>query len=278
MLIQVFFLANSHSAPPGYSNHEVVTFDSAPYTYEPTPFAIKQANKLGKEPAGKEEPVVPLVGYLEKPDGDGPHPAVVLLHACIGITVHDAWWSANLAAWGYVVLTVDSFAPRGVEYLCDGRSLTPAPWHRALDAYGAREYLAGLPFVDETSISVMGLSHGGMTILELIKEKPFASSGLEPFNAAVALYPLCGAPEPVRNPTLILIGSEDNWTPAIQCEEYAAGVEGPISVDLVVYAGAHHLFDYPDIDTEELGKTLRTHPEASQLSQQAARDFLAQHN
>src|SRR5499426_4638624 len=54
-----------------------------------------------------------IQGYLAKPEGAGPFPAVIGLHGCAGMLgatkrkLVDA-----LVGWGYVVLLVDSFATR----------------------------------------------------------------------------------------------------------------------------------------------------------------------
>ena len=60
----------------------------------------------------------PLQGYLRQPGGVGPSPAVVLLHSCHGDWKRiDQSWGKQIAAWGYVVLTVDSLGPRGTQDL-----------------------------------------------------------------------------------------------------------------------------------------------------------------
>jgi len=48
-----------------------------------------------------------------------------------------------------------------------------------------------------------------------------------------------------RVPTLILIGSADDWTPAAACQQMVAGARGRRSahVQIVVYPRAHHEFD-----------------------------------
>ena len=260
-----------------FKNASKVHFESVSFEYQPTPFAIRQAQKKGQKPETKTESSVPIFGYLEKPNGDGPFPAVVLLHTCYGLSAHDEFWSKKLVGWGYVVLTVDSLSPRGIEYLCDGRSIKPAPWHRALDGYGAKAFLSRQPFIDENRIGVMGMSHGGMALLEIIKQSTLEGQNLKPFDAAVAYYPLCGSPEPHNTPTLILIGSEDSWTPAIQCEEYLAGMESPHQLELKVFPGAHHLFDYPDIDTIELGKIIRSDPVAAVEADKLVEQFFNQY-
>ena len=45
-------------------------------------------------------------------------------------------------------------------------------------------------------------------------------------------------------PTLILVGSADDWTPAAACQQMVAGARGRSArVQIVVYSGAHHEFD-----------------------------------
>src|ERR1700759_4312484 len=76
----------------------------------------------------------PLQGLLRRPAGSGPFPAVVLLHSCNGNWKRlDERWGKQLAPWGYVTLTVDSFGPRGIDNTCSSGS----PTDMAFDAYRA---------------------------------------------------------------------------------------------------------------------------------------------
>ena len=56
---------------------------------------------------------------LFKPDGEGPFPAVVIMHDCSGLGPRSsgspARWARELLQQGYVVLIPDSFSPRGVQ-------------------------------------------------------------------------------------------------------------------------------------------------------------------
>ena len=54
-----------------------------------------------------------LKGKLTKPQGNGPFPAIVMLHGCRGIDKAQDAWAERFATWGYVALQVDSYAPRG---------------------------------------------------------------------------------------------------------------------------------------------------------------------
>ena len=186
-------------------------------------------------------------------------------------------WSKKLVSWGYVVLSVDSFTPRGFEYVCDGRiggGATTTPWRRALDAYGAKRYLSTRSFVDPARIAVMGLSHGGMTVLETIKKSTSEGLTMKPFQAAIAFYPLCSKPEPINTPTLILTGSEDSWSPAELCAQLVGKLQPQHEITLEVIDGAHHAFDHPGIDIVELGYIVRSNPKAAAQASQMSRKFL----
>ena len=90
-----------------FENAEAVEFESVPYTYPLSPFKVKQAKKKGITLNPEVEPSIPLKGFLDKPEGAGPHPAIVVMHGCAGITEQVESWSDRFVGWGYVVLTVD---------------------------------------------------------------------------------------------------------------------------------------------------------------------------
>lgn len=267
--------AESAFSAPIFSGAEKVDFDSVAYTYPPSPFKVKQAKKLGIPVETKMEPGIPLNGYLAKPVGEGPFPAVVLLHSCAGITELNELWSDRLVAWGYVVLTIDSLTPRGEKYICGRTEAVPA-WNRSLDAYGAKRYLSSQSFVDSSRIAAMGMSHGGNVVLQVIKESTTKYLAMEPFQAAVALYPYCQKPEPINTPTLILIGAADQWVSAEECVQFLDGIPLPHKMTLKVFPGAHHVFDQPGMDMVEQGKINRYHPEASKQTIKMVREHFGE--
>jgi dienelactone hydrolase len=206
-----------------------------------------------------------LMGRLKKPDGDGPFPAVVLLHGCGGISPkRDHRWAERLSGWGYVTLQVDSFRPRRLSSVCaySGRDAADILQQRVTDAYDAKRYLAGLPFVDRSRIAVMGWSQGGATTLQTLYQKAD-----DPFRAAIAFYPSCRRIlTGLNSPLLILIGEADDWTPAGRCVEMIPKEQAASEVTLKVYPGAYHGFDTLDANTNVRGSTgmhhLQYHPEA----------------
>ena len=261
---------------PVFEGAEVVEFESVFYTYPPSPFKVKQAEKLGIELELITEPSIRLTGYLAKPEGEGPFPAVVFMHGCEGIWEATEVWSDRLVAWGYVVLSVDSLTPRGEKYIC-GRITAANYWVRVLDAYGAKRYLSTRPFVDPTRIAVMGMGYGGDAVLRSIKQSTSTGLDMRPFRAAVAFYPICGEPEQIDTPTLVLIGSADHWgTWAEDCVRYLDRLPPPHEMTLKVFPGAHHVFDHPGLDFEDNGLIVRSDPEAAAEAIRMTREFLSE--
>jgi dienelactone hydrolase len=189
--------------------------------------------------AGQRDPVQ---GYLTRPKGRGPFPAVVLLHTCLGLPQERASIGERIAGWGYVALFVDDFATRGLKETC------AVDFSQALpDAYGALVYLARLPYVDSSRIAAIGFSQGGDTALKIATGGAGGGGEGAAFKAAAAFYPPCAnlAGARLMIPTLILVGEKDEVTPALDCAELAKQ-QAPGMVKFVVYPGAAHAFDLPE--------------------------------
>ncbi len=222
-----------------------------------------------------------LPGELTMPKGAGPFPAVILLHGCRGIPPAAREWLLEYASWyadhGYAGLILDSFAPRGVSTLCSGVG-EPTPFTRAVDAYRALEYLAGLGSIDPRRVMLQGHSHGGATVLTALAEITAEVAGTPlRFAAGVAYYPPCAySPAEFYAPVLILIGEKDDWTPAAACQQlYARQQAQPGRVRLFVYPGATHVFDVnAPPRRNEYGKDLAYDPDASRDAARRVEGFL----
>jgi dienelactone hydrolase len=199
-------------------------------------------------------------GLLVAPDGDGPFPAVVMLHGCSGLWTKSgklrrrpAFWSQYLSARGYLVLMADSFRPRGLGSLCSVRERPVLPnRERPFDAYGALAFLQARSDVDPARVALIGWSNGAMTMLWTVMEEASARpAGLtHDFRAAVGFYPGCTAVLrrgfATRIPTLLQLGGADDWTPAKPCLRLVAKAKkARIPIDADVYPGAYHNFDHP---------------------------------
>jgi dienelactone hydrolase len=229
---------------------------------------------LSSQTAGQPQDIPATVF---KPEGQGPFPAVVILHDCSGLGQGSSGapfrWSRFLEAEGYVTILPDSFTPRGMpKGVCDisvsvQQRATAGYATRARDAYAALRFLRSADYVGGMPIGVMGGSHGGSSTLStLVVAVP---EGVKGFAAGIAFYPGCGALFGKWNvarefrdhgavtayrgtyvptaPLRILIGDKDDWTPAVHCEEMAKrSREAGLDVTIKVYPGANHSFDSPN--------------------------------
>lgn len=200
---------------------------------------------------------VTLHATLYRPEGAGPFPAVVALHDCGGL-VHRpktdaqlyAEWARLLVGDGFVVLFPDSFGSRGIGSQCRERNRkVRASRERVADANAARLWLQAQNYVRGEHISLLGWSNGGSAALWTVRPTLAPRDKSADFRSAVAFYPGCGRLRETawsaRVPTLILIGSADDWTPAVTCQQMVAGAHGRSArVQIVVYPGAHHEFDW----------------------------------
>jgi dienelactone hydrolase len=217
-----------------------------------------------------------VLGYLTKPRGEGPFPAVVLLHSCLGPPANKAAIANMVASWGYVALFVDDFSTRGLKETCS------VDFRDALaDAFGALLYLSRLPYVDQTRIAAVGYSQGADTALKIASSQ-FASDFALPenlkFKVAAAFYPPCAnlAGAKLEIPTLILVGEFDDVTPMADCAKLAQRSENRSRVKLIGYPGAYHLFDNPSFakGSRLFGMVLKYDQAAAEESKSDLRDFL----
>ena len=123
-----------------HANHakaaERVRFESA--RYQVGPLQQRLARERGETIA--PPPAEIIDGYLTKPDGPGPFPAIVHLHGCNGLSKafkdgsDKGLWSERLAAWGYVVFVVDSATSLKPARLSAraSRRASPTPMARSL--------------------------------------------------------------------------------------------------------------------------------------------------
>jgi dienelactone hydrolase len=181
-----------------------------------------------------------LFGYLARPDGSDPSPAVIILHGCQGFSSSTAGVADSLKNLGYVGLAVDSLGPRGIADACGQLFID-----QALDAYAALKFLSQQPFVDRSRIALLGRSMGGSSALTAVERGSIERRFPERFAAAIAYYPSCRGYLPTWiAPTMILIGEADDLNPAEACRGMTAlpHREGA-QLDLTVYPGAYHAFD-----------------------------------
>lgn len=208
---------------------------------------------VGNSTAGPE-----ISGWVYKPSGAGPFPAVILAHTCGGISDHTTGWGNKIAGWGYLVLQPDSFGPRGEKAVCT-KPGTITPAMRIADVAGALAYLATRPDVVKNRVAIIGHSHGGSTAIKAVQKR--FGLGARGLRGGVAYYPGCNATadREVDLPLLLLAADKDDWTPADLCRQLQAAAARPDLIDAVYYPAAYHGFDNNVRDRTVPGAAGKTH-------------------
>ena len=187
----------------------------------------------------------PIPSYLAVPDGDGPHPVVLILRGVAGPDDGYTEIARRLAEWGYVAL-MHGWKIRGND---------PSDGLVYDDLKGAITFLRSVPEADLNRLAVFGFCRGGVHafMAALAHEEiraivvfhgfAFRSSraqpGAEPYDLV----------EGVKVPTLILHGTEDEQAPVEsmrRMETRMRSLGKPCA--FTYYAGARH------------GFAVRTHP------------------
>ena len=191
---------------------------------------------------------------ITKPQGDGPWPAVLLFHGCVGPwRAHTESWGQWLASKGYVAAEVDSFTGRGLDGseadICGGSVF----WgnERAADVGAASGLVGRLPYVDGERQAAIGFGHGSWALLDSLAA---TEAEVRPrLRGIAAFYPRCGFPAASRDgwpsptPVLMLLSGEDHdGGPPQSCHEVAViqhHLGFPVEYNL--YAGTTPFFDLP---------------------------------
>lgn len=245
---------------------------------------------------------VSLNARLEVPDSPylypAPWPALVFLHGCSGLgrnggvsSTYRAW-SNRMTARGYAVLMIDSAGSRGMGATCGnmpGRRFMLRA--RPGDAYAGLRFLQARSDIRADRIGLIGWSQGGGIALLTLSRRSIGRPVPPPehdFRAAVALYPgSCSErqqSQPFTDvapgswstvaPLLVLHGGADNWTLPAPCKTFIdlARSRGE-PVEIVVYDGAVHSFDAPNMKLRERPGALTAAGEAPlQGTDHAARE------
>jgi len=233
-------------------------------------------------PGSNIEPTT-LRAEIYRPPGSGPFPAIIVLHGCGGHDAHHKLWAERLVSWGYVAVVMDSFSSRGFGDICKNTT-TVTPEMRVSDIYGAVEYLRKLPFITKDRIGLLGFSHGAWTIMKAVQVK--YQLKLFGVRAAVAYYPYCNPKldDKIDISLLVLIGENDDWTPAPLCRELQAALSKVAPVEMVFYPGAYHAFDRSqgvvEVSGWSVGGGLKKHkmgrnPNAAEDSFKRTREYFA---
>ncbi|HET7420195.1 MAG TPA: dienelactone hydrolase family protein [Candidatus Dormibacteraeota bacterium] len=180
-------------------------------------------------------------GFLASPDGDGPHPGVVVIHEAYGLDDQIKGVARRLAGAGFAALAVDLFAGRN-RAVCMARYMTGLLMGSTRgagidDLKSSLTFLAKLPDVDAQRMGAVGFCMGGglaiawaCTDSRLKAIAPFYSTNPRPLEVVKRLCPVVGS------------YPEKDFTARAGRNLDRALTEYGITHDVKIYPGAEHSF------------------------------------
>lgn len=237
---------------------------------------------------------------IRRPEGDGPFPAALLFSGCDGPRDNLDRWSDMLVGAGWAAIVVDSHTPRGYDnfelwrLICAGQLLSGT--ERAADVLVGLRDARRMDFVDPDRIVMIGASHGGWSIMELLlfaanRRVPYALRDLpegvsrdrmlDGLVGQILLYPYCGPANRARkggwswpSPSLFLLARNDTIAPAEDCQDVISRlIVSGMPVEVEVFEGVTHGFDQQEKAPLSM---LDYDPEATERALAIGRRFLRQ--
>jgi dienelactone hydrolase len=218
-----------------------------------------------------------LTGQIARPPGDGPHPAVLVMHSALGLDDLVCRRASDLAELGYVAVATDMYGA--------GRQLTKeqAGTHfvgllenseqlrgRLAATFDA---VRGRAEVDGARVAAIGFCFGGQCALEL------ARSGAE-VRSVVSFHGLLRTASRARRgavtaKVLSITGVKDPYVPKEDLQASQREMtEAEVDWQVTVYGEGRHAFTRPDIGDHDVAGTAYD-PLFDHLSWAQATTFLA---
>ncbi|MFQ5990395.1 MAG: dienelactone hydrolase family protein [Candidatus Methylomirabilales bacterium] len=184
-------------------------------------------------------------GYLARPAGAGPFPALVVIHEWWGLNEQIRGLADTLAGEGYVALAVDLYRGRVTKDPMEAHELMRGvPEDRAIrDLKAAVAYLRGRSDVRGERIGSIGWCMGGGYSLTLAINQPDLA-------ACVVYYGRLATDKGLLNqigaPVLGLFGEQDRGIPPVAVRAFDRAMKSlGKQTEIHIYPGAGHAFANP---------------------------------
>jgi len=211
--------------------------------------AFKKAHELtdakAPEPEGEMIEVGGAKAYLSLPEGEGPHPGVVVIHEWWGLNQNIKYWTDRLASLGYAAVAVDLYGGKVATDPDNAAKYMKAVDQKKANAIltAAHAFLRNDERIEAPKVGSIGWCFGGGQSLQLALAD-------DELDAAVMYYGF-----PVNDPAklkaidadlLALFGGNDDFIPMEQIESFEAALKkAGVDYQLHVYEGATHAFANP---------------------------------
>ncbi len=185
-------------------------------------------------------------GYLALPDGQGKHPAIIVIHEWWGLNDWVKEQAQKYAAQGYVALAVDLYRGKVATTPDDAHILMRGlPDDRGMrDLQAAFAYVAARPDVDAGKIGSVGWCMGGSWSIKLAVDQPKLAACVVNYGWLPSEPALIAK---IKAPVQGNFGADDQGIPVkdVRAFEAAMKADGKVA-DIKIYDGAGHAFENPN--------------------------------
>ncbi|MAN62975.1 MAG: carboxymethylenebutenolidase [Parvibaculum sp.] len=188
-------------------------------------------------------------GYLAKPEGDGPFPAIVVIQEIFGVNAVMRGICDDLAKQGYLALSPDLFWR--IEPGVDITDQSEEEWAKAFELFNAFDVDKGMVDVQATidaarklpgangKVGAVGYCLGGqLAYLTAARTDADAAVGFYGVN----LQNLTGEASNISKPLMLHIAGKDEFVPADAQAAIHAGLDNHARVTLHDYPERDHAF------------------------------------
>jgi carboxymethylenebutenolidase len=186
-----------------------------------------------------------LRGYLARPAGAGPKPAILLIHEFYGLNRDIIKKADLLASQGYVVLAADSY--RGQTTALIPRAIwlvVSTPQDRiARDLDAAFAYLTGIQEVDRSRVGAVGFCFGGTQVMQMGTRNPDLAAAVIFYGSGPITDPAVLGVMGRGGPVLGIYGEQDASIPLAEVRGFELALQARgVAHQVTVYPGVGHAF------------------------------------
>ncbi len=215
-----------------------------------------------------------LFGYVSRPKGSGPHPAIIIIHASRGLSNHIQDVARRFAKEGYVALATDNFSRVGGTKKVAGKGGRIKNFRKLVseddileDIESGFTYLRSHSSVRDDRLGVTGFCWGG--------DMAFRSAArIRGLKAAVVFYGRPPKPidliQNIEAPVMAHYGGEDKRVNKSLDATVAAMKKYKKPFDYKIYPGAKHSLMSDN-------RKSRYHPKAAKEAWSRTQEFFGKH-
>ena len=183
-----------------------------------------------------------IAAFIARPEGEGPFPAVIMVHEFWGLREDITGKAETLAREGYVVVAPDTFRGRSTTWIPTAiyQTVRTPQEQISADVDAVYAWLTEQGKVDPARVAIIGFCYGGGVALEYSFHNPdIAATGDFYGDRVTNVARLRTLPGPV----LGVFGAEDGMIPVESVRAFEAALaEAGVPHEVTVYPSVGHAF------------------------------------